>query len=428
MLAYSTISALGVLMLLFGMGTPQAVAAGFVYLLAHACYKGALFLVAGAVEHETGTRDVASLGGLRAAMPVTAIGAALAAVRWPAFRCSRVHRQGAVLRQRPHGGASGIWSAVLVSLAVAASMCLGAAGLDRRRRAVSGPLAPSPAPHDAPPSLWLGPLDARCALGSSSAFCRRLPPALSPSPRNRSRDRSTLTLGLWHGFTITLAVECADARGFVGLVQFARSVVAASLARGAADRASLHVRAGGIGSLSRRVAPAMQSASLRSYALTVVVTAIALVSIALATGRSFPPPRRGRRSASTKRRLPHSSSPAALSATFARSSMAAALVARHRRVRRGADVRAARRTGSGDDPVRRRNPDGRHLRARLLPVARISAICRRGWSGLAMPSSRSRRGARHHLGVVHRRLRDNLAAGGLFRRGGAAAGATAATS
>ena len=78
-LAYSTISALGILMLLFGMGTPRAVAAGFAYLLAHACYKGALFLVAGAVEHETGTRDVARLGGLRRAMPLTAIGAALAA-------------------------------------------------------------------------------------------------------------------------------------------------------------------------------------------------------------------------------------------------------------------------------------------------------------------------------------------------------------
>ena len=78
-LAYSTISALGILMLLFGMGTAQAVTAGFAYLLAHACYKGALFLVAGAVEHETGTRDVASLGGLRRMMPRTAIGAALAA-------------------------------------------------------------------------------------------------------------------------------------------------------------------------------------------------------------------------------------------------------------------------------------------------------------------------------------------------------------
>ena len=78
-LAYSTISALGFLMLLLGIGTPQAVIAAFVYLLAHACYKGALFLVAGAVEHETGVRDVMALAGLRRAMPRTALAAMLAA-------------------------------------------------------------------------------------------------------------------------------------------------------------------------------------------------------------------------------------------------------------------------------------------------------------------------------------------------------------
>ena len=106
-LAYSTISALGILMLLFGMGSPQAVTAGFAYLLAHACYKGALFLVAGAVEHETGTRDVASLGGLRRMMPRTAArrrAGCRVDGRHPAVL--RFHREGAVLRKRPHVGAS----------------------------------------------------------------------------------------------------------------------------------------------------------------------------------------------------------------------------------------------------------------------------------------------------------------------------------
>ena len=87
-LAYSTISALGILMLLFAIGTPTAVTAALVYLLAHACYKGALFLVAGAVEHETGTRDVSILAGLRRAMPTTALAAGLKPRQWRAFRCS----------------------------------------------------------------------------------------------------------------------------------------------------------------------------------------------------------------------------------------------------------------------------------------------------------------------------------------------------
>ena len=78
-LAYSTISALGILMLLFAIGTPAAVTAGLTYLLAHACYKGALFLVAGAVEHETGTRDVSMLAACAARCPTTAVAAGLAA-------------------------------------------------------------------------------------------------------------------------------------------------------------------------------------------------------------------------------------------------------------------------------------------------------------------------------------------------------------
>ena len=57
-LAYSTISALGHPDAAVRDRHAAAVTAGFAYLLAHACYKGALFLVAGAVEHETGTRDV----------------------------------------------------------------------------------------------------------------------------------------------------------------------------------------------------------------------------------------------------------------------------------------------------------------------------------------------------------------------------------
>ena len=63
MLAYSTISALGLMMMLLGLGSEMAVTSALVYLVAHAGYKGALFLIAGTLEHETGTRDVKDLGG-----------------------------------------------------------------------------------------------------------------------------------------------------------------------------------------------------------------------------------------------------------------------------------------------------------------------------------------------------------------------------
>lgn len=77
-LAYSTVSVLGTLVMLLGIGTDLAIKAFVIYLIAHSLYKGALFLVAGIIDHETGTRDATKLGGLFALMPFTAISAFLA--------------------------------------------------------------------------------------------------------------------------------------------------------------------------------------------------------------------------------------------------------------------------------------------------------------------------------------------------------------
>ncbi len=77
-LAFSTVSALGMLMLLLGLGTPTAVQAAMVFLIGHACYKGALFLVAGTIDHCAATRDVRKLSGLARMMPLAAVAAALA--------------------------------------------------------------------------------------------------------------------------------------------------------------------------------------------------------------------------------------------------------------------------------------------------------------------------------------------------------------
>ncbi|MDR7415759.1 MAG: proton-conducting transporter membrane subunit [Armatimonadota bacterium] len=78
LLAYGTVASLGLATALVGTG-PEGVLAGMAYLLAHAGYKGTLFLVAGAVEHEAGTRRLSELHGLGRTMPLTAA-AAVAAV------------------------------------------------------------------------------------------------------------------------------------------------------------------------------------------------------------------------------------------------------------------------------------------------------------------------------------------------------------
>ena len=80
LLAYSTISQLGILMALIGQNSAYAFKALMIGIVAHALYKSALFLVAGIVDHATGTRDLRRLGGLAKIMPYTAVVAFLAAM------------------------------------------------------------------------------------------------------------------------------------------------------------------------------------------------------------------------------------------------------------------------------------------------------------------------------------------------------------
>ncbi|MEH6664008.1 MAG: monovalent cation/H+ antiporter subunit A [Brevundimonas sp.] len=70
LLAYSTVSHLGFLTMLFGLGTPVAAVVGVFHIINHATFKAALFMNAGIVDHEAGTRDIKRLGGLFSLMPV----------------------------------------------------------------------------------------------------------------------------------------------------------------------------------------------------------------------------------------------------------------------------------------------------------------------------------------------------------------------
>lgn len=78
-LAFSTVSHLGLITVLLGIGSPMAVLAALFHILNHAIFKAALFMSAGIIDHETGTRELRMLGGLKKAMPVTALLTTLAA-------------------------------------------------------------------------------------------------------------------------------------------------------------------------------------------------------------------------------------------------------------------------------------------------------------------------------------------------------------
>jgi formate hydrogenlyase subunit 3/multisubunit Na+/H+ antiporter MnhD subunit len=73
MLAFSTVSQIGYMMMGLGIGTPLAITAGLLHCLNHGFFKGGLFLTAGSVQHASGTRDMNQLGGLAQRMPRTTL-------------------------------------------------------------------------------------------------------------------------------------------------------------------------------------------------------------------------------------------------------------------------------------------------------------------------------------------------------------------
>ena len=292
-LAYSTISALGILMLLFGLGTPAAAAAGVAYLVAHACYKGALFLVAGAIDHETGTRDVPLLGGLRRAMPVTAFAAALAAASMAGipllfgFIAKEQFYDAVAMAVLPAP-----WSTVLMASAVAASMCLGAAGFVAGLAPFQGPTTPSPAPHDAPPAMWFGPLTL-----SGLGLLLGILPALMSGPIALAVSAVTGTaaavdLALWHGVTTTLLLSALTLAGSFALFVARKSLWKITWPWVLQTEHVYSATLGLLDWISRRAAPVLQSASLRAYVFIVLITALTLVSTAVALRGELPALRR----------------------------------------------------------------------------------------------------------------------------------------
>jgi multicomponent Na+:H+ antiporter subunit A len=157
MLAQSTLASLGLLMLLLGIGTELALMGMALYFVAHALYKAALFLIAGAIDHGTGTRDITALGGLRGKLPLTfgaTILASLAMVGLPPFVAFYA-------KEEMYAALVGGDFASLVALAVLVigNALLAAIGLVMLIRPFMGPLLPTPLkPHEAPVAMLVGPL------------------------------------------------------------------------------------------------------------------------------------------------------------------------------------------------------------------------------------------------------------------------------
>ncbi|NWO07883.1 MAG: putative monovalent cation/H+ antiporter subunit A [Alteromonadaceae bacterium] len=203
-LAYSTVMALGTLTMLIGIGTEKAIIAFVCMLVAHSLYKGALFMLAGALDHETGTKDITKMGGLRRAMPATAAITCLAALSLaglpPLFGFVGKELMLAATLGSP------VWSwGLTAAVLVSAALGVAVAGLVFIKP-FFGPAVNTPRqPHEAPFAMLVGP----AVLGLLALFFGVLPSV----PASWLFDAAIAAvhggevqtdLALWHGVNLPL--------------------------------------------------------------------------------------------------------------------------------------------------------------------------------------------------------------------------------
>ncbi|HEV7308263.1 putative monovalent cation/H+ antiporter subunit A [Ensifer sp.] len=180
MLAYTTMASLGLLVMLTGLDVPHAIEAAALYLVAHSLFKGALFMVAGIIDHETGTRDVTRLSGLRSAMPLTFVIALAAAFSMGGL----VPFFGFIAKEEIYYALSGFDGRMIIFavLALVGNALMFAVAFAVALKPFIGERSQTPlAPHEAPILLWLGPA-LLSAKGLSAALLSGLTHELVSTP------------------------------------------------------------------------------------------------------------------------------------------------------------------------------------------------------------------------------------------------------
>ena len=217
LLAYSTIMALGTLVMLIGIGTHYAMVAFACFLLGHSLYKGALFMVAGILDHETGTKDVALMGGLRRLMPVTAVVAGVAALSLagipPLFGFLAKELMFEAVLEAP------VFETLLFLLSIGAGICVMVVAAVIAIKPFFGGLKETPKhPHEAPVSMLAGPA-VLAALSLAFGVMLFIPESLliEPVVASVSGEAASVSLSLWHGINAPLMMSAFSLVVAVGI-------------------------------------------------------------------------------------------------------------------------------------------------------------------------------------------------------------------
>ena len=281
LLAYSTVSHLGLMTMLLGLGTPMAAVAAVFHVINHATFKAALFMSAGIVDHEAGTRDIRRLGGLMALMPVTGTLALLAAASMagvPLFNGFLSKEM--MLEEVAHTSylGYGLPFPVLVTVAAVFSVAYSA------RFAIGTFLGPARHdyphhPHDPPLGMWLP-----VAVLVVPVIAIGLFPAAVAGPLVALTAGAVIGgplpdyhLALWHGITPALLMSLLAFAGGAALVLAFRQAdgVRAHLPRLDA-KAMFELATGALVVACRRGLGALHDGALTRYMGVTVATLVAV--------------------------------------------------------------------------------------------------------------------------------------------------------
>ena len=280
LLAYSTVVALATMVLLIGLGGEYAGEAVVVFLLAHALYKAPLFMVAGSVDHEAGSRDVTALQGLGRAMPITWATAMVAGVSAaglpPLF--------GFVAKELAYEALLATTPWFLVPLVAAGAVLLVIAVLVAWRPFVGRAVVAPQAVHEAPLAMLIGP--AVLALGGVLlGFAPWLlgDALLVPAAAAVIGAPYAFDLYLWHGLTPALGLSVLTVALGVLLVWRWRSLHDALRSRFAGSRFGPAVAyerfADGLVPFAKAFTRRVQPEDLRVHVAVIVAVTVAATGI-----------------------------------------------------------------------------------------------------------------------------------------------------
>lgn len=274
LLAHGTVSQLGLLVTVLGVGTHGSMQAGLTLLAAHAVFKAALFMVVGAVDRSTGTRDLRELGGLARRMPVAAGVAILAAASMAGIppAIGYLGKEAALDAAIADVELGAIGWVAFLGIAVGAALTV-AYSLRFVVGTFFGPLVTEPRRRSpwlvaAPVALALGGL----ALGfAGDAITELLHPHVELVPAGEDAPH----LALWHGFTPALIASMLAWAAGLGLFAALGARRRPPLGTDPLERA-YHASMRGLDRLAVEVTGRIQTGSLPLHLTTILLVVVAL--------------------------------------------------------------------------------------------------------------------------------------------------------